>query len=296
MSFTEEFIGRISAARKSSGMTMEDLAERAGIDRTYVGLLERGGRSPSLEIAVRMTEAVGLSVGSLFTELDLVVLQNEQPSAAIVGNEGPGLRGCITESFLPSPRMTAATTITPEEVGSAIAHAYMTLDVIDAQLLREGVGPLAGLVELANLSSILGNLLGTGLSQVLKGRFERNGPHKFPDLVPLLSDLPGVEIKTALENNRPKGHLPKEGHYLTFRYVLVDDEGVYTRGRENRGQHIHIWDVRYGELFVTDFSVSNTEGDSGKTAVFSTAAFDKMEIIYLDRNTMPITRIPVQLR
>ena len=95
--------------------------------------------------------------------------------------------------------------------------------------------------------------------------FARNRPHAYPDLVPNQSDVSGLEIKVALETNRPKGHLPKRGHYLTFRYVLGDENGNYEIGK--RKNVIWVWEAKYGYLRDADFSISNTEGDSGKTAV-----------------------------
>jgi transcriptional regulator with XRE-family HTH domain len=46
-------------------MTQEELAERAAIHPTYVGLVERGERNPSLDIAERIAAALGSSLAEL---------------------------------------------------------------------------------------------------------------------------------------------------------------------------------------------------------------------------------------
>lgn len=172
-----------------------------------------------------------------------------------------------------------ATGLTAEVLLAAIDDTYKTLDLLDNQLEKNGADSFSQLVELANLSAMTGNILGGAIARHSRKLYDRSGPHKYQDLRSL-SGGEHVEIKTALENNRPKGHLAKEGLYLTFRYVLADDKGGYTRGKDSRGKVVHIWEVRFGHLHVTDFDESNTPGDSGKTAVIKTETLKSMERIY----------------
>ena len=91
----------------------------------------------------------------------------------------------------------------------------------------------------------------------------------------------------ALEKNKPKGHLPKEGYYLTCRYVLADEFGNYRQGRENRGTVVWIWEIRFGYLLESHFNSSNTEGDSGKTAVINSQGMNELKVVYFDKNRLP---------
>lgn len=169
----------------------------------------------------------------------------------------------------------------------SINHCYDIIDSIDETLEAGGSEKLSSLVELANLSSMVGNLLGEGLARHSGSRYVRNKPHTYPDLIAVDKCKPGFELKVALESNYPKGHLPKSGYYITYRYVLTDTEGNFVKGKENRGDTVTIWEVRFGYLAEDDFSISNTSGDSGKTAVIKTAAMNNMKLCYFDDECVP---------
>lgn len=266
---------------------MEDLAERAGLHRTYVGLLERNERQPTVGVVANLAEALGLSLSDLFEQVEEEIAVGTQPEVELV--HAPQRREADRANLMECPLLTEMTGLDKEMVAKAIDSAYHTLDLIDEQMREQGSPPIGELVELANLSSMLGNLVGAGLASASEGLYERNGPHKYPDLLPQEDGLPGIEVKTALETNRPKGHLAKAGVYLTFRYVLIRD-GAYARGRESRGDTVAVWEVRFGVLDEDDFALSNTEGDSGKTAVFKKEAFDRMELVYFDPELLPYAR------
>ncbi|WP_245836417.1 hypothetical protein [Paramicrobacterium agarici] len=189
-----------------------------------------------------------------------------------------------------SERLLELTGLEAGAIRSAVEYAYDTLDLIDAELIARGSEPISGLVELANLSSMIGNLVGAGVAEASGGLYVRNRPHAFPDLVPQREDLPDLEVKTALETNSPKGHLPKEGVYLTFRYALGGPNSEYTRGKDSRGRTAWVWEVRVGYLGLADFSISNTDGDSGKTAVIKTEAFKTMPVVLFDPRFFPYAR------
>jgi transcriptional regulator with XRE-family HTH domain len=48
------------AARRKAGLTQEELADRCGLHRTEISLLERGGREPRLGTLVKLAEALGV--------------------------------------------------------------------------------------------------------------------------------------------------------------------------------------------------------------------------------------------
>lgn len=79
--------------------SVEALAEEAGIDRTYLGLLERGKRDPRLSMVYRLAEAFNISPGSLMRVIDSHYhrLRNEEP-VSISNKELKGLIEFIDRS------------------------------------------------------------------------------------------------------------------------------------------------------------------------------------------------------
>ena len=180
------------------------------------------------------------------------------------------------------------TGLTIEIVQKAIQYTHQIFDQIDEKLLSVGADRMSQTVELANLSSMAGNLLGAGIARVSDGRFRRNGPHKYPDILANSSSFKDIEIKISLEKNIPKGHLAKAGFYLTCRYVLVNDSFNFIA--DQRGEIVELWEARFGYLEEKHFNLSNTPGDSGKTAVINKEGMNELKVIYVNLSICPYTK------
>jgi transcriptional regulator with XRE-family HTH domain len=60
---TRDRIGlRIATLRKMQGMTQEQLADKAGLQRTHVGRIEAGKYAVTLETIQAIAEALGMTV------------------------------------------------------------------------------------------------------------------------------------------------------------------------------------------------------------------------------------------
>jgi transcriptional regulator with XRE-family HTH domain len=57
---------RLRALRMTKGLTLDRLAGICGLTRGYLSLVERGLKTPSIAALLRMTEALGADVGTLF--------------------------------------------------------------------------------------------------------------------------------------------------------------------------------------------------------------------------------------
>jgi transcriptional regulator with XRE-family HTH domain len=55
----------MARAREQSGITQEELAFRASLHRTEIGLLERGGRVPRIDTLVKLKFSLGVSAEDL---------------------------------------------------------------------------------------------------------------------------------------------------------------------------------------------------------------------------------------
>jgi transcriptional regulator with XRE-family HTH domain len=56
--------------RKSAGLSQEELAENAGLHRTYVSQIERGLKSPTLVVFIRLAHALNLKASDLLSAIE----------------------------------------------------------------------------------------------------------------------------------------------------------------------------------------------------------------------------------
>jgi len=59
------FAGNVRRLRKERGLSQEELAEAAGVHRTYVGMIERGEKNVTIYNIERIALALGVRPGSL---------------------------------------------------------------------------------------------------------------------------------------------------------------------------------------------------------------------------------------
>lgn len=63
--YLEWFGRRLRVIRKGAGLSQEELARRADLDRSYVGQVERGERNITLLNICKLAGALGVPVGRL---------------------------------------------------------------------------------------------------------------------------------------------------------------------------------------------------------------------------------------
>ena len=74
----EAFGHRVQTVRASTDLSQEALAERSGFDRTYISLLERGRRNPSLLTVCRLAGGLGVEPTRLLVGVPAV---SEDPAS-----------------------------------------------------------------------------------------------------------------------------------------------------------------------------------------------------------------------
>jgi transcriptional regulator with XRE-family HTH domain len=57
---------RIKKVRGERSLSQEELAELAGVHRTYVGMIERGEKNVTVLSAQKISAALGISISELF--------------------------------------------------------------------------------------------------------------------------------------------------------------------------------------------------------------------------------------
>ena len=65
----ENFGQRVRALRKKAGLSQEAFAARCGLDRTYIGGIERGERNVALRNLSVIANALGMSMSQLMKGL-----------------------------------------------------------------------------------------------------------------------------------------------------------------------------------------------------------------------------------
>ena len=65
----KELGDRIRGARKAADLTQEDLAEKSGLDRSYIGGIERGQRNITFTVLCQIVRALEIDIAQISTNL-----------------------------------------------------------------------------------------------------------------------------------------------------------------------------------------------------------------------------------
>lgn len=57
---------RVAELRKNAGYSQEQFAFKCNVDRTYIGTIERGEKSPTLNTIYKIAKALGITIKDLF--------------------------------------------------------------------------------------------------------------------------------------------------------------------------------------------------------------------------------------
>jgi transcriptional regulator with XRE-family HTH domain len=273
----------VADARRHEGLSLDELADRAGVPPTYVDLLERRSRQPTVA-AASLAEALGLSLSELVAEAEHGVGGGDELEVELL--PAPPRRRIDRSKLGDCTRLERVTGLTGEAIAQAVEFTYRKLDLIDQQT-RDSGAPIVAFVDLPELSWLVCTALGAGLARASQGLYAQNGPDRSPTLLPLRQELPELEVEVALETNQPTSTPSRIGVYLFFRYVLTERDGTFRRGREARGDTVAVWEARFGEIEERDFGAK--AGGNGRARV-RREALDRMELAYYDPALLPYAR------
>lgn len=70
MSLRIDFGRAVKSIRREKGFSQEELAERAGLHRTYIGMIERGEKNLTLENIGKIAKSLNISIVELFIQIE----------------------------------------------------------------------------------------------------------------------------------------------------------------------------------------------------------------------------------
>jgi len=71
---TEKLFGEILREKRNQlGLSQEALASKSGFHRTYISMLERGKKSPSLSTLTKLAKALNVKLSQIISELEELI-------------------------------------------------------------------------------------------------------------------------------------------------------------------------------------------------------------------------------
>lgn len=67
---TKRFGEAVRKARMAKGLTQEDLAHNSGLDRSYIGGIERGERNPTVTVIEKIANGLDITLVDLFSFIE----------------------------------------------------------------------------------------------------------------------------------------------------------------------------------------------------------------------------------
>lgn len=88
LELSDAFARVVQKQREAKGFSRAALAEKAGLHQTYIGLLERGQRSPNLDTANAIADALGSSLAKMVADSERIHKRHNP-----IGREKPYSKG-----------------------------------------------------------------------------------------------------------------------------------------------------------------------------------------------------------
>lgn len=76
----EKIVAQLHVERERQGLSKYALEQKSGVSQQMIGYMERGLRCPSLETALRISDALELDMGKLISKARKAASKSKQPS------------------------------------------------------------------------------------------------------------------------------------------------------------------------------------------------------------------------
>ncbi len=142
---TPRLARRVRALRDASGLSLDALAERSGVSRSAISLIERGRSSPTAVVLDRLAAALGVTLASLFDADDGARQADPSPLARVAeqpvwADPASGYLRRNVSPALPSPIQLVDVRFPP---GRRVAYEH----VVRASEVHQQVWMIEGTME-----------------------------------------------------------------------------------------------------------------------------------------------------
>jgi transcriptional regulator with XRE-family HTH domain len=118
----------LRAVRRQRGLTLEALAERTGLTKSYLSKIERRQSTPSIAVALKVAKALDVDVGRLFSDETAQEKITVDRAAKHSGQRyrvlASGLLGKSMSPFVVRPMRTPADDPRPEHAGQEFVFVH----------------------------------------------------------------------------------------------------------------------------------------------------------------------------
>lgn len=143
---------RLKLLRKKLGITLEVLAEKSGMTKSYLSKVERGLNTPSIAAALKLARALNVNVEELFAEdapnpTRFSLVRNGERQALSGSGEGPGYSVLANQigqrsllPFLISPPMDFSDSTFKEHLGEEFLFVHegrVEVDFMNERVILE---------------------------------------------------------------------------------------------------------------------------------------------------------------
>lgn len=193
---------RLRGLRADHGLTLEALAERAGVSRSTISLIERGESSPTAAVLDRLAAGLGVTLASLFAQgarTDASPVSRRAEQVTWRDPETGYLRRNLSPPAFPSPMELAEIILPP---GARVAYDTPGTRAVG---ISQQVWVIAGQIELS--VGEVTHALDTGdcLAMRLEGPVAFRNPAKRDAryIVALAADQPAGAITAHYRGSAP---------------------------------------------------------------------------------------------
>lgn len=186
-------IGRaIRSYRESQGLTLEQLASKAGITYQYLSGVENGRENFTIGVLERLAAALELRLHKLV----------ESALASEVLSAPPTVDRSFFRDSVPLPGA-----LTYADLAAAMDRTQAIFHHINKNMLEEVGRPLQELIQGNNFSGLVSNVFSDAMDQSTS--FKHNHHQKYPDLICSSTNI-GLEVKATIQVG--KGGESHNGH------------------------------------------------------------------------------------